>query len=333
MKLRQALAILLATAGTAVAQTGEMLSSPRIGWTTSDDGRELRALLGVPGSGRVSARFSLPEGISRVFLPPGQQYAVGYAEATGNWWLISLRDESMAAVKAIDGLHGPAGLLAFGPEGRTAVVTDAANAMARVVTLSADGVDVLWNVGVGQVSRIAVDSSGDLLLAAGAGGISVYRRGGESVAVAAAKDVTAIVFKPGGDAAAVADAGQRVVLIAERLISEPATQVLVSGEMGSPGALAWSRSGQFLWVADTEADAVTRIEVATAATQRFATDIRVDGFHRLTGNDHFLISSPAAGRAAWMLLAGPDGAGTYFVPGDPEDVQSAGEGAQQGAQQ
>lgn len=329
MNLRQTLAILLGALSTATAQTAEMLSSPRIGWTASDDARELRALLGVPGAGRVSAPLTLPEGISSIFVAPGQQYAVGYAEQTDNWWLISLRDESLLAVKAIDGLRGPAGLLAFGPEGTTAVVTDTANSEARVLTLSTDRVDVLWTVAIAEASRIAVDSSGDLVVAAGSGGTTLYRRGGETVPLASATDVSAIAFKPGGDVAAIADAGQRVVLIADRLASEPGTRVLVSGDMGLPSALVWSRSGQFLWMADREVDAVSRVEVASGAMERLQADIRVSRFERMGSADHFLISTPAAGRAAWMLLAGPERTSTYFVPGNPDDVQAAGTGAQQ----
>ncbi|MBL8296323.1 MAG: hypothetical protein JNN08_31050 [Bryobacterales bacterium] len=317
MKQARRLAILVAAASAVFGQPAEFLSTPRLGWTVSDDARELRALLGVPGAGRVSEAVTLPDGVTRIYVAPGHQYALGYGEDSGAWCLVSLRDESLFSVTKIEGLSGPAGLLAFGPDARAVAVADAANSTVQVLTVSAGRAQAAWTVAIDSPSRIALDSSGDLLLAAGAGGVILHRRDAPGIPVAPATDVEAMAFRAGTDRAIIADSAQRVLLLADHLAAEPAVRPVVGAGIGAPGAVAWSRDGRFVWCADREANAIARVELATGVADLIQTDVSVSQFEVLPGSDHFLISAPRAGQAAWMLLANPERVSTYFVPGVP----------------
>lgn len=311
------LAILVAAASAAFGQPAEFLSTPRLGWAVSSDARELRALLGVPGAGRVSALVALPGGVTHVYLAPGHEYALGYGEDSGMWCLVSLRDESLFSVTQIEGLSGPAGLLAFGPDARAVAVADAANSTAQVLTVSANRAEIAWAAALDSPARIALDSSGGLLLAAGPAGVTLHRRGATGIHVAATPDVQAIAFQAGSDKAVLADPAQRMLLVAERLATEPVVRAVVSDAFGTPGAVAWSRDGRVVWCADREAAAIARADLATGIVDRIPTDVSVSQFEILPGYDHFLISVPGAGHAAWMLLAEPERVSTYFVPGTP----------------
>lgn len=321
MNLKRLSAILLAAAATALAQSGEFLSTPRLGFTVNNDGSELRALLGVPGSGRVSGPLALPEGITRMYLAPGQQYALGYGDGTGRWYVVSLRDGSLFSLQAIDSLRGAAALVAFAPGAEAATVTDAAGSTVHVLTIGADGAQPAWSAAIEPSSRLAVNRSGDLLLAAGPSGVMLHRRGADPVQVAVATDAAGIAFQYAGDSAVIAGAAQRVLVVLDHLAAEPASRSVVSADLGAPGAVAWSRDGRFVWCADGEANAIARVDVSTGVVDRIPTDVPVSQFDILPGSDHFLISNPGAGQAAWMLLAAPERIGTYFVPGNPEGAR------------
>jgi hypothetical protein len=321
MKLGHRLAILLAAAAAAFAQTAEVLSTPRLGFTVTGDGTEIRALLGVPGAGRVSDPLVLPEGVTRVYLAPGHDYALGYGEESGRWNILSLRDDSLFSLHPVDGLSGEAGAVVFAPGAEAVAVTDATNSTVHVLTVSNHSAQAAWSAAIEAASRLALNRSGDLLLAAGASGVTLYRRGSDGVQVAATQDVAGIAFQYAADTAVIADAAQRVLLVLEDLSAEPVSHTLVSAGIGAPEAVAWSRDGRLVWCADGDANSIARVNVASGAVDRIATDVAVTQFDVLPGTDHFLISSPRAGEAAWLFLAGPERVSTYFVPGNPQGAR------------
>lgn len=321
MKIFRTFALFWVAATAALPQSGEFLSTPRLGWTVGGDGRELRALLGVPGAGRVSDAIALPEGVTRLYLAPGQEYALGYGEESGNWYVVSLRDDSLFSLQAIDALHDGQGRVVFAPGGGAFAVTGPGDDTARIFTVTGGIAQPAWSVAIDASSSLALHHTGDRMLAAGAAGVTLHRRGADSVHLPPVQELSDIAFQPLGDSAVIADAGQRVLLILDTLASAPSLRtILVAGDIGAPAAVAWSGDGHHVWCASREASALARIDIASGAIDQIDTDIPVRQFHQLPGRDHFLISPPVSGQAAWLLLAQADRIATYFVPGNPEGV-------------
>lgn len=322
MKLFRTFAILWAAATAALPQSGDFLSTPRLGWTVGGDGRELRALLGVPGAGRVSDAIALPEGVTRLYLAPGQEYALGHGEESGNWYVVSLRDDSLFSLQLVDALHGGQGRVVFAPGGTAFAVTGPDDTTARVFTLNGGIAHPHWSTAIDVAAHLALHHTGDVILAAGTAGVTLHRRGAESVHLAAVREVSGIAFQPSGDSAVIADAGQRALIVLDTLASEPSSRtVTMAGDLGAPGPVTWSRDGRHVWCASREASALARVDIVSGAIDRVTADVPVTQFESLPGRDHFLISAPNSGQAAWMLLAQSDRISTYFVPGNPEGAR------------
>jgi hypothetical protein len=52
------------------------ITGPVAGYATESSGTTLRAISGVPGSFRFSDALPLPEGVKRVHMAPGQDFAL-----------------------------------------------------------------------------------------------------------------------------------------------------------------------------------------------------------------------------------------------------------------
>src|SRR5437016_5451173 len=92
--------LLAATAGSLPGAT--TITGPVAGYVVDSPGPALRAILGVPGAFRFSGALPLPEGVTRIHLAPGQDFAL--AERAGlSLGILRLSGSAVGPVVVVDG--------------------------------------------------------------------------------------------------------------------------------------------------------------------------------------------------------------------------------------
>ena len=98
----------------ALASAAESISGPVAGYVVDSSPAQLRAILGVPGAFGFSDPLSLPAGITRVRLAPGQDFALVEC-GTGAPGILFLKDGAVDRLAPIDGALTSADWVAFSP--------------------------------------------------------------------------------------------------------------------------------------------------------------------------------------------------------------------------
>ena len=308
-------AIVTGLAFASLALADGPISGPVAGYVTDSSQSQLRAILGVPGALAFSEPLSLPDGMTRVRLAPGQDFALAES-SNGAAGVLFLKAGAVDRLAAIDGGMPSADWIAFSPGAGSALLFSSDTHRLPVLNGLPNAPHVALDLDAGtlpeQPAMGTVSDDGSLVLVASAA--SVYRvstDGTAQVVLSGAAIQSVTVLRNGADVA-VADATTGSVRIVRNAASKPEAQVLSSGLDGI-GTMFPSWDGQLLFVAQPGASSVSSIDLASGDVRAFPSSAAATALVPLRNRDTFLISAEAD-QPGWVFYRDGSDARTVFIP-------------------
>jgi hypothetical protein len=293
-----------------------IIAGPVAGYVAESSGPVLRAILGVPGSFRFSDPLPLPDGVTRVHMAPGQDFALVERAGSG-LAVLSLSGGTVDRLTAIDGALAAADWVAFSPQAGSAILFSASANRLQVlaglpeaprVAMELDTTTLPGPPRTGAVS----DDAQTLLVASGRGVYLVSPEGGAAQLLLPAIEVVSLALFRNGVDAAVWDGGTGTIHLLQNVKSAPVEHVLSSGMRG-PGKLYPSWDGGSLFVVTPGAKGVLSIDLASGEIQSFDSSAAPVTLDPLRNHDTFLISARPH-QPAWIFYLDGTAGRVVFVP-------------------
>jgi len=282
-------------------------STPIIGWLATSGMNELRPIAGVLGASSVGDPVALPRGVSRVHLAPAQPWAIVEQGRKGDVGLIQLASGAAGPLLPIDGAVSAPGLIAFSPNGRSAVLVSPPRELLQVVT----GLDGTPRISIqavlpdlGPLTAAALSDDATLPLVLGADG-SVYlpSPNGTPRVVVRVGAPASLAFLPGQSSIAIADGLAGTISVLDGLAGSPTTRISIaapSSVVGGGLLLGASGDGRYLIAAAAGTSTANQIDLSDGSAQPLALQTPVTRLDRLRKDDVFLFAANP-GEAAWMV--------------------------------
>ncbi len=304
-----------------VALAAGAINGPLAGYAADPVRPQLRPIFGVPGALTFGNPIALPDGVTRIHLAPGQDFALveraGAAPA-----VLALKDGVVDSVASIDGAMATPDWVAFSAAGGSALLYASSGRMQAIsglpgapriaMDLDASALPEAFRAG-------ALSDDGTLVL--GASGSSVYRlsQDGGSQLVLSVNAVASVSILRDGTSAVVADSGAGSIHLLRNLTSSPVSSVLASGLDGI-GAIAASWDGSAVFAART--DGISSVDLASGAVQTFGSAASPVSLLPLRNRDTFLISA-RPNQPGWMFYRDGSAGRVVFIPAVPAVAREA----------
>jgi hypothetical protein len=311
-------------AGTLIAAApalcGEGLRGPVTGFVRNQTSHTVRPVNGMPGAAVLGQPLELPFGLLQS-AARSRDVVVGISDETPHRATIVRIVDGAATAAAIDGsLTGADGLVLSGSGTAAAIYTaDTLQVIAGLPNAPQAGAAIALP---GAVSAAAVSDDGTVVLfasvAPGAAGLYRSLDGAAAVQIGGNGGITALEILNGGRDAAALDATARQVSLIADVRNSAAPILLADAETGvdSPVALAATRDGRLLVVANRESRTALLVDVTSAAAPRaIAVGGQTGGCVRIGQEDVFLLSEVPASPLYVLDLNDLAGNGrVFFVP-------------------
>lgn len=296
-----------------------LIGAPLVGLMTNAEKTEVRPIQGVPGSSTVGAPIALPAGVSRVYLAPGQKWAL--VETTGgllaarSLGLLIFSGARASAVMPIGIPLSEPDILSFSPTGRSAVLVSVTLRRLQVIAgldkapqlapMVASEIDIS---GLGGIDAAAVSDDGTLSVVLGGGGrVWLLESGQPPQLIFQVGSPAGVSFLSGQASVAIFDGAAARLTVIGGLNGVPSTLTAISGPAFSGGVVfvQSSADGKSVFVAEKGDTAAYQLEIASGALRSLQVPVSLARFDQMGSADSFLFSANP-GQAAWLLLA--DGA-------------------------
>jgi hypothetical protein len=299
----------------AVLPAAESLGTPVAGYVAAPPRAELRAILGVPGSYLLSDPLTLPDGVTRIRLAPGQDYALvergSHAPAA-----VVLKAGAVDHVTEIPGALAAADWVAFSSGARAVVLYSSAAKRMQVVTGLPDTPAVARELDASMLavepSSAATGDDGAMLVAASSESVYLLAPDGAGRLLFSGSEIRDVAVLANGTDAVAADAGSGSVYL---LSSSGAPRVLAGGLEGItrifPGA-----DGRTLFGLRPGSRTVSWIDVPTGAVNHADVGEETSpasDFLPLRNRDTFLIAARPR-QPAWIFYRDGNLGRVVFVP-------------------
>jgi len=285
------------------------LSSPIVGYSVNASRKEVRLILGQPGSTHYSEPVALPADTASIRSTPGHR------------WLLALRAEGSAASAwipetgvehSLEKVNGETGVIALSPGG-TAAAFYWREASRLVVYGGLPNAPVVTaELAVGHWASLAVSNDGRQLAGATESGqLHVLLQDGEPVdrLVRESRPLASYGFFGAGSALAVAEPGvEHVDLISadgHRVLPLPA--VITASARFVPGAAEWFS------LVDPDAAAMYRLELSGQVRAFALEGISVSALESLRPRGATLLAAPEGG-VPRIVLSHADGDDLFYLP-------------------
>jgi hypothetical protein len=291
-----------------LASAAESITGPVAGYVTDSSRVQLRGIFGVPGAFAFSEPLPLPEGVTRIRLAPGQDFAL-VESANSTPGILFLKAGAVDRLAPIDGAMPSADWIAFSPGAGSALLFSAAVSRLQVLSGLPDAPQVALDLDTATLG--AVSDDGNLVLVASASTVYRLRDGAAQVVLSAGGVLSLTVLRNGADAA-VSDPTAGTVHLVRNAATNPEVRVLASGLDGI-GTIFPAWDGLSLFVARPGAEAVSSIDLFSGEVRSFPSSVAAIGLIPLRNRDTFLISAKAQ-QPGWIFYRdGVDGR-AVFIP-------------------
>jgi len=305
--------LLLVMPGLMLAETS--IGGPVAGYVADPSNTVVRAILGVPGAFGFSDPLALPEGIARVRVAPGRDFALA-ERGSGAPVVLHLSDGSVNNMTPVDGAMPSADWVAFSPGAAAAVLFSSTSARLQILTGLPDSPAVALDLDATtlpeQPLSAAVSDDGGTLLVASGRRVYLVPRGAATQPVLSAGAIVSMAILPGGSGAVVADRNTGSIHLLQNLPSAPAERVLVSGMLGV-GKLYPSGDGTAVYVSQPGIEAVSAVDLTSGEVRTFPTGAAPVALVPLRNRDTFLISAKP-GQPGWIFFRDGDAGRSVFIP-------------------
>ncbi len=294
-----------------------------MGPTYSSSSAQVRAIVGIPGAAALSGPLVLPRGIERVYLAPGQNYAL-VEQMPGTLAFLQFTGTRVGLPVAIAGAIEKPDIVTFSPGAASAAIFSADEGHLQVVTglpaspqLSRDlsGADLPTGI-----AMLALADDGTLLAGASDGRVLVVRPGGAYQVVYSATELGGIAFAPASDNALVFDRDGAKALLLQNAASAPSVRMLAEGLPGLSGAAILHFDGGTAVVGTMNGKQLSRIDIQTLHVDNLTLNAGLTMLQPLLVSHRFLLSAQP-GEPAWLLDTSRETSAVYFVP--PQHIAMA----------
>jgi hypothetical protein len=297
-----------------VLASAATFSTPVTGYV-AESGPALRAVLGVPGALKFSDPLSLPDGTTKIRLPPAADYA-WLERGAASPAVLLLKSGSADAVLVVDAALGSADWAAFSPRGTSAVLYSASAGRLQIIgglpTAPKVSRDLDASTLPGQPLTAAVTDDGSTLVISTGDAIYVVGPGGPATSVLSGQKIQAVAALPNSSDVVAADSADGTIYLLQNLSSAPVARILASQVAGAD-YLSTTSDGAIVLAAQPGASSLSMIDVATGAVQSFLLYEAPNGLVPLSNRDVFLTSS-RAGDAAWIFYRAGTSGHPLFIP-------------------
>src|ERR1019366_3749347 len=211
------------------------ITGPVAGYAVESSGPELRAIYGVPGSYRFSDPLPLPDGVTRIHIAPGQDFAL-VERGNAGLGILFLSGGTVDRVAAVDGAMAAGDWVAFSPAaGSVVLFSSSANRM-QVLSGLPDTPRVTMDLDASTLPELpltgAVSDDGQMLLVASDQALYLVPPAGAAQLLLSAGEIVSVVMLRNGTDAAVSEGSTGSVHILLRIGSAPVDRLLASGLAG-----------------------------------------------------------------------------------------------------
>jgi hypothetical protein len=265
----------------------------------------------------------VPEGVTRVHLPPGQDFALVERSGAG-LGILHLVAGKVNQVVAVEGAMAQTNWVAFSLAAGSAVLCSSSSGRLQVLNGLPDAAHVAMELDTTTLPEpprtAAVSDDGQTLLVASAR--SVYRVGqdGSAQLLKTGREIVSIAIVRNGLDAVVWDGGAGSIHYLQNVSSAPVDRLLASGLKGF-GKLYPSWDGETLFLARLETKGVSSIDVASGEIQVLDSAVVPLTLEPLHNRDTFLISGRPH-QPAWIFYRDGSSGRVVFVPAADQMTES-----------
>jgi hypothetical protein len=271
----------------------DLFSAPTLGHFFDLKTRGVRPILGTPGASSVGDVVHPGLSLSRAWVSPRQDFALGEREGDRDLWLIGLESQPVT-VTVLTGIGSGSDRVAMSPTGSAAALYFRSRHSILIISgrpvLPKVGPEIpLWSFS-GAPSSLAVSDDGQLVLASAArqngGGVFVLQPGTEPRLVVSAGEIHAMTFLRNSRDAVVADSAANELRLLNDVTGGAASQVLAGETDGilQPVTVEPSEDNQRVFVLNSGSSTVSTVDLAARTVSQLRIPGTVVGLSRLRGD-------------------------------------------------
>ncbi len=291
-------------------RTEGSVSAPLIGHFSSPDGTQVHGIFGVPAASDVKPSL-LPEGAGRMFLAPGQAWAIARnAREEG----LSVTGLDEPRLRPVAGSAACIDAIAFSPNGGFAAVYCGRRGQLQIV--SARGRVVFEFETALDLQALAVNDAGTCVAVAEAGGsIHGYGCGESSPSLLfRANRVAGLTFLPGSTGLLIADGIRRTFTMLD--VTARSTRTFASSFDGASLVMAPALDGRTVVGIVPGGRAVMTFDTVDDVVRWSEVPCEVQELSRLRNGDSYLVNSGGGGPAWWIVLRGQSASAVFSARND-----------------
>jgi hypothetical protein len=297
------------------------MQTPVLGFVSSAEGGELRAIVGIPGASALGGPLAVPAGVSSVYLAPRQNYALLAPTAGESIGLMTFAGADEGAVIPVCAAISQPDIVAFSPTGAAAALYSKAEERLQVITGLPDSPQLARVIAQSdlpdEVRFLAVADDGVTLLE-GTVHSAVYLlpQAGSPRFLHSAKDLEGMAFAPRTDDVVVFDREADTVFELQEVNAAGSYLPLADGLTGLGGIVFLETSSASAVIASTSSNDLRVINLQSLQVQ----SIHLPGTPKMlqplrTSGDYLLFYR--SGLPAWILDSNGREAVVSLVPARP----------------
>jgi hypothetical protein len=306
-----------------VGQNGSSINGPSLGFVSDDKGTTIWPLLGILGAAVPGKPLALPDSITNAAISPQQDYALAISTATGQPVIIRLDTPSLTSAPLVGGRSNP-GLIAISPTGAGAALYEKNSRVLQLISGLPAAPHIISELDTssldGDVQDIAVSDNGQIALMLVGNESRTLWTIQESGAMSTVNAIrpSHIAFIAHRSDALIADDATQEVFLVRSLDQAPVRGpgVVLRGGDRHFSAVAASRDGGSLYIAQDGSDEISIVDLQTQETTVVSCQCRPTTFSPLKGSSVFRLNGLSNGPIT-VLDASSSSPRTLFIPLDP----------------
>ena len=307
--MRSALAVLFLVGLQAATAQDLPVQGPVLGYAWDVASSRLRPILGIPGSSLLGTPLDLGTSLKLAEVSPRQNYALAISADSGAR-VVHLTGGF--SIQPIPGVDPEADRIALSPIGSAAAIYSQGRQTLQVVTRLPDAPSAASVALPGLLTALAVDDSGDLVLAVSGEQLFALGPRKEPRPLGPAGAAAAIAFAENSREALVADPARKEVF----LLRGDNERLILAGERdGVQDPVAAALAGRRGFVADRSLNTILLVDLAGGPAAVISCPCEVTGLQRLRGDALFRLTASLQS-ASYLLEAGAAEPRLWFVPAD-----------------
>jgi len=298
--------------------TAQSMQSPMLGFVSTNNGNEVRAILGVPGASVLSNPLAIPPGVTNLYFAPGQKYAI-VAESPGSpVGVLTFPTSTPGPVVEISGAISQPDIVSFSPSGAAAALYSSSQGTIEVVSGLPSTPHLAFSISStdlpNAIGLIALADDGTTLLG-GTANSSVYRlvAGSAPLMVDTVGDLEGVAFVPQSQNALIFDRNNSSLSLLQNVNGSASASSLVGGLTGLGGKITLQVAAGLAMVTGTSSNQLWQINLQNSHVQSQQLPATATTLQPLRTSGKYLVSWQS-GQPAWIVDTSGQAGAVFFVP-------------------